>query len=140
MAQSHKVWLLNRLIVGSIFTRWSEILHLYFHFFALVSWQSAALSSATQHTMLPEFGGKWGMECFNTRFPLPILLCAGYSVKQIFKILVISLVNHFSFKFISRYLCELSHYRPAAFPGLFLIFHFIQGEVNLRMLDTRAFL
>ena len=34
-------------------------LHLYFHFFALVSRQSAALSSATQHTTPPGFSGKW---------------------------------------------------------------------------------
>ena len=33
--------------------------------------------------MSPKFGGKWGMECFNTRLPLPTLLCAGYSVKLI---------------------------------------------------------
>ena len=30
-----------------------------FHFIALVSRQSEALSSATQHTMPQEFGGKW---------------------------------------------------------------------------------
>ena len=65
-------------------------LNLYFHFFALVSRQNAALSSATQHAMPPEFGRKWGTECLNTRFPLPFsatytaaLLCAGYSVKLI---------------------------------------------------------
>ena len=45
--------------------------------------QSAALSSATQHTMPSELGGKWGTECLNTRFPLPTLLCARYSVKLI---------------------------------------------------------
>ena len=45
----------------------------------------AALSSATQHAMLPEYDRKWGMECLNTRFPLPTLLCAGYSVKLIIK-------------------------------------------------------
>ena len=44
---------------------------------------SAALSSATQHAMPPEFGRKWGTECLNTSFPLPTLLCAGYSVKLI---------------------------------------------------------
>ena len=49
-------------------------LNLYFHFFALVSRTSAALSSATQHAMPPEFGRKWGTECLNTRFPLPTLL------------------------------------------------------------------
>ena len=46
-----------------------EMKYLYFHFFALVSRQSAALSSATQHAMPPEFGRKWGTECLNTRFP-----------------------------------------------------------------------
>ena len=55
--------------------------HIYFHFLALVSRQSATLTSATQHTMPPEFGRKWGTECLNTRFPLPTLLCAEYSVK-----------------------------------------------------------
>ena len=33
-------------------------LHLYFHFFALVSRQSAALSSVTQHALLPELDGE----------------------------------------------------------------------------------
>ena len=46
-----------------------------------MSRQSAALSSTTQYAMPPEIGGKWGTECPNTRFPLPTLLCAGYSVK-----------------------------------------------------------
>ena len=59
-------------------------LYLYFHFFALVSRLNAALSSVTQHAMPPEFGRKWGTECLNTRFPLPTLLCAGYSVKLFF--------------------------------------------------------
>ena len=27
-----------------------------------------------RHSMPPEFGGKWGTECLNTRFPLPTLL------------------------------------------------------------------
>ena len=65
-------------------TIWNIYLNLYFHFFALVSRQSAALSSATQHTMPPESGRKWGMEYLNTRFPLPTLLCAGYSANEIF--------------------------------------------------------
>ena len=43
----------------------------------------AAVSSATQYAMLPEFGGKWGTECLSTKFPLPTLLCAGYSVQLI---------------------------------------------------------
>ena len=65
--------------------RWNIYLNLYFHFFALVSRQSAVLSSATQHAMPPEFGRKWGTECPNTIFSLSTLLCAaGYSVKVIF--------------------------------------------------------
>ena len=46
--------------------------------------QSAALSSATQHAMLPESCRKWGTECVDTRFPLPTLLFSGYSVKLIY--------------------------------------------------------
>ena len=52
-------------------------LNLYFHFFGLVSSLIAALTSATQHAMPPEFGRKWGTECLNTKFPLPTLLCTG---------------------------------------------------------------
>ena len=47
----------------------------------MVSRQSAALSSATQRLILPEFGEKWGSECLNTRVPLHALLHTGYSVK-----------------------------------------------------------
>ena len=36
--------------------RWNIYLNVYFHFFALVSRLSAALSSATQHAMPPKFG------------------------------------------------------------------------------------
>ena len=54
-----------------------------FHFFALISRTIAALSSAIQHAMPPKFGRKWGMECLNIRFPLPTLMCAGYSLKVI---------------------------------------------------------
>ena len=28
-----------------------------------------------------EVGGKWGTKYLNARFPLPILLCAGYNKK-----------------------------------------------------------
>ena len=41
-----------------------------------------ALSYATQHAMSPERSGRWETECLNTRFLMPALLCAGYSVKQ----------------------------------------------------------
>ena len=60
------------------------LLKLYFYFFALVSRQSAAVSSETQHAMPSEFGRKWGTECLNTRFPLSIPLGAGYSMIFIF--------------------------------------------------------
>ena len=62
---------------------WNIYLNVYFHFFALMSRQSAALSPATQHAMP---GGKWWTECLNTRFPQPTPLCAGYSVKLILPI------------------------------------------------------
>ena len=35
-----------------------------------------AMSYATHHVMPTPFGGKWGTDCFNTRFPLLTLLCA----------------------------------------------------------------
>ena len=46
--------------------------------------QSMALSFATEHAMPLELGGKWGTEYLNTRFPLPNLLRAGYSVELIY--------------------------------------------------------
>ena len=67
---------------------WNIYLNVYFHFIALVSRTSAALSSATQHTMPSEFGRKWGTECLNTEFLLPTLQCAGYSVKLIYFIFI----------------------------------------------------
>ena len=48
-----------------------------------INYLAAALSSATQPAMLPEFGGKWVTECLNYRFPMLTLLCAGYRVKLI---------------------------------------------------------
>ena len=63
----------------------------HFNFFALVTGQSVALSSAIQHAMRRELDGnsetkvsEWETECRNTkipRFPLPTRLCVGYSVK-----------------------------------------------------------
>ena len=47
----------------------------------------SALNSITHIITMPsEFGGKWGMECRNTRFPLPTLLCSRNSekVKKVF--------------------------------------------------------
>ena len=43
----------------------------YFHFFALAPRQSAALSSATQQAMPPEFGGKRRADWINTKLSLP---------------------------------------------------------------------
>ena len=83
-AQSEPV---SWLVVGSIPTRGNEIF-IYIYVFISSHWcrgESAALSSATQHAMPPEIGKKWGTECLNTRFPLPTLLRAGYSVKLIIK-------------------------------------------------------
>ena len=50
--------------------RWNIYLLLYFHFLVLVSKQSAALSSATQHAMPPEFG----FEIFVNKLLLIIIL------------------------------------------------------------------
>ena len=71
--------------------RWNIYLNLYFHFFALVSRQSAAaLSSATQDAMPPEFGKKWGMVCLNTRFPLPVCTaCIQRKANLIFNFTII---------------------------------------------------
>ena len=51
--------------------------------------QSAAMSSVTQYAIPLEFGGEWRTECLNTRFPLTILLCAGYSMKFLYMYYVI---------------------------------------------------
>ena len=89
MAQGHKVSLKTRLVVDLIPIRgdWNIYLNLYFHFFALVSRTSTALTSATQHAIPLEFGIRWGTECLKTWFPLPTLLCAGYSVKRFISVL-----------------------------------------------------
>ena len=56
---------------------------------------SAALSSATQHAMPPEFGRKWGTEWLNTRFLLPTLPYAGYNVKlYIYLLSIISIIYY----------------------------------------------
>ena len=68
-------------------------LNLYFHFFPLVSRLSAALSSATQHAMPPEFGRKWRTECLNIKFPLPTLLYEGYSVKLIYLWFILFIIS-----------------------------------------------
>ena len=69
--QGHSCGTVNAL--GYEFDSHSRKLNIeYFHFFSLVSRQSAALSSATQHVLPLEFGN-WEMVLSR--------LCAGYSVK-----------------------------------------------------------
>ena len=58
--------------------RWNIYLNLYFLRSGVEA--KAALSSATQHAMPPEFSRKWGI---SISINLPTLLCAGYSVKLI---------------------------------------------------------
>ena len=55
--------------------KWNIYLNVYFHVFALGPSQSAALSCATQHAMLSEFGGKWGTEGLNTNLGTLCLPC-----------------------------------------------------------------
>ena len=47
--------------------------------------RGAALSSAIQHALSPDFGEKQGMECLNTRFLQPTLMCAKYNVHVVVK-------------------------------------------------------
>ena len=90
--------------------RWNIYLNLYFHLFALVSRQSAALSSVTQLAMPPGSGRKRRMECINTRFPLPTLLRTGYSVKLIY------LIYLFFYKIKLHYKWKLHLTKNISFP------------------------
>ena len=81
--------------------RWNIYLNLYFHFFALVSRQSATLSSAEKNS------AESGTECFSTRFPLPTLLRAGYSVKLIKKYL--SVKNMYLYNNIHKFWQKHTH-------------------------------
>ena len=60
--------------------------YLIFHF-ALVSRQTAALSSATKHAMPQECGGKWATECLNsiTKYPLLIFYMRDTNTENIIK-------------------------------------------------------
>ena len=58
----------------------------------LITRQSAALSSATQHAMPPEFDRKWGTECLNTRFPLPTLLCEIQREADLFDLFLFAVI------------------------------------------------
>ena len=75
------------------------LFNFFFHFVALVSRQVftfifSFVSSGVEAKRSAEFrystrnasriDGKWRTECLNTRFPLPTLLCVGYSVKLIY--------------------------------------------------------
>ena len=41
------------------------IIYRYYHFYTLVTRQSTALSSVTQHILPPEWGGEWGTRTLN---------------------------------------------------------------------------
>ena len=84
MARWHKS--VNATIVGSI----EETKYLYFHFFALVSRQNAALSFAIQRAITKKSAESEDWKCFNgnevsqhrsnIRFPTPTVVCVAYSV------------------------------------------------------------
>ena len=75
VAQGHE-----RVVVCSISSRRNEIFNIFV--IALVSRQYAALSSASQHAMPTEIGGKRRSKCrSNTRLLLPTMLSVGYSVE-----------------------------------------------------------
>ena len=65
-----------------------------FHFFALMSSQSAAFNSATQHAMPPEFGGKWGVECHNTKMQYSVL--KAEAEKKINNFICVHILKYFS--------------------------------------------
>ena len=88
-AQDHEVWLYSRQGRSPL----EEIKYLFKLIFSFrrssisrIEAKSAALDSATQHAMPSEC--KWETDCLNFRFPLPTVLCPGYSVKL--KLLIIS--------------------------------------------------
>ena len=74
MAQGHECVTINATGCGFDPIAEMKYLSVYFHFFVLVSWQSATLNFATLHIMPPGFGRNWGTECFNTKIPLPTQL------------------------------------------------------------------
>ena len=59
-------------------------LNLYFHFITLVRRQSAVLCPPLKTHCFQNSVESGLVECLNTRFSLPNLLCAGNSVKLIF--------------------------------------------------------
>ena len=77
---------------------WNIYLHLYFRFFALV--EVKALSSATQHAMPPELGGKRGMECLYLHNCVWIVMIKGHTSLFFIEInnVIFSIVNK-KFKF-----------------------------------------
>ena len=87
VAQGHKGVTVTRCGFDPHSKKLNIYLNLYLYFFALVPRQRATLSSVIQHAIPPKFGGKWGTECFNTRFPMPTLLCAGQREADLFDFL-----------------------------------------------------
>ena len=70
----------NATVVGSIPIRENELLFINILIFSLWhSGKSPQMSSPIKTQCLEKYGGKWEMECVNTRFPMPTMLCAGCS-------------------------------------------------------------
>ena len=93
--------------------------------------------------MPPELGGKWRTECLNIRFPMPTLLCAGFSVKLI---LISFLPIYFSRKYtyisVSSLSCLVvySQLRKSAYDITFKIRYFFIYEFNSPSLSCTFFL
>ena len=95
----------------------------------MVQGHKAALSSATQHVMPSEFGREWGTECFSTRFPLPTLMCAGYSVKLIFLFYIrVKKGNNFE---TNKLLLVTGMYSPALYQSVALQYMHYNFDVAL---------
>ena len=59
--------------------------------------------------MPPEFGGKWGAECFNTKLPLPPLLQREIKKKYIHFFILVNMLNMATIaierKWVNIYVC-----------------------------------
>ena len=64
-----------------------------------------SIPKRAQHTTPPEFGGKWGTECLNTRLPLPTLLCSGYRVKRNVNINLVRYIKQNTLKYKDKHWC-----------------------------------
>ena len=97
---------------------------------------SAALSSATQYAMPPEFGIKWRTVCLNTMFPLPTLLCAGCSVKLFLKKNIVSFLTSQHFSRIRRVQRKFNMFFSPLSPLIKTIFKWYNIEIIYRRQTT----